>query len=98
MNKLETAYAAELARMVSQGEIASFEFEGVSFRLARGAWFTPDFAVWHYDGRLELHETKGFWREAARVRIKVAASKYDRCRFVAIRLVKGAWVREEFRP
>jgi hypothetical protein len=47
------------------------------------------------DGTLRFEETKGFWRESARVRIKVAASLFP-CQFTAMRLVKGAWEEEEF--
>jgi len=46
-------------------------------------------------GELECHEVKGFWRDDARVKIKVAASIYP-FRFVAVRKVKGGFTVEEF--
>ena len=46
----------------------------------------------------EFHETKGFWREAARVRIRVAADLYPWWRFVGVQFKKGEWIYEEFRP
>lgn len=85
MNKTETAYAAVLDASKAAGRVVWWAFEGMRFRLAEGAWYTPDFAVMVVDDselehggplRLELHEVKGHWREAARVRIKVAADRF----------------------
>lgn len=96
MNALEAAYAQLLDLRKAQGQVAWWGYECMRFRLADGAWFKPDFAVMMPTGRLEAHETKGFWREAARVRIKVAADLYP-WRFVAVqRDAGGAWVFEEF--
>lgn len=97
MNKLESAYAAEvLGPCLANGQVTWFDFEPFRMRLAEGAWFTPDFGVITGMGRLEFHETKGFWREAARVRIKVAARLYP-FRFVACQRERGGiWKYEEF--
>ena len=67
------------------------DFEAIRLRLGHGAWFKPDFAVLPKDDRLEFHETKGFWREAGRLRIKVAASTYP-FKFIAIKRVKGNFI------
>ena len=103
MNKWEAAYALVLKARQQAGEIDGFEFEGLSFKLGNGAYFTPDFVVvlWHekFGGcMIELHEVKGHWREAARVRIKVAASKYPWCRFVAVSKDGAGWKAETFEP
>ncbi len=104
MNKLETAYARHLEELKHQDEVIWFDFEPFKVRLANGAWYTPDFAVmlWSTKGgettaRLEFHECKGHWREAARVRIKVAADKYP-FRFVAVTKERktGEWRYEYF--
>jgi len=47
-------------------------------------------------GWFEIHETKGHWREAARVRIKVAADLYPWFKFVAVKWDKKQWVYEDF--
>ena len=52
----------------------------------------------HYQTKFEFHETKGFWREAARVRIRVAADLYPWWRFVGVQFKKGEWIYEEFKP
>lgn len=53
-----------------------WSYEAIRLRLADGAWYMPDFRVIMPDGTEEYHEVKGFWREAARVRIKVAAEHH----------------------
>lgn len=84
MNRLESAYAQyiELERLA--GVWQWWAYEPLKLRLASGAYYKPDFALVDLTGRLVLHETKGFWREAARVRIKVAAELYPHFRFVAV--------------
>jgi len=78
------------------GEIRWYDFEAVKFRLADGAWYTPDFIA-HEAVRIVAYEVKGHWREAARVRIKVAAEKYPTLKFVAVtRDHRGVWQYECF--
>ena len=104
MNKIEAAYAAHLECCKSAGEIRRYEFEGMKFRLAEGAYYTPDFIVRRPNDTLECHEVKGFWREAARVRIKVAAEQWPEFRWCAVqrttakdrRAGMGEWKREWF--
>jgi hypothetical protein len=71
MNKTEARYSAHLAM---RPDIVWHSFEGMKFRLADKTWYTPDFTVMLASGVIELHEVKGFWRDDARVKIKVAAS------------------------
>ncbi len=100
MNKTETEYAALLEARRRTGEIIRWRFEPVRFVLGKGSVYTPDFEVVLPDGTLEYHETKGHWREAAKVRIKVAATKFNDRRFVAIvkraKKLGGGWTTQEF--
>jgi hypothetical protein len=76
MNKLEARFEAEeIIPRVRIGEILWYGFEAIKIRLADGAWYTPDFVIQDSYGLISLIEVKGFWREAARVRVKVAADK-----------------------
>ena len=84
MNRIEQDYAGELEVQKCCGEIADYGYERIRLRLGPGAWYKPDFDVIGTDGFIEIHETKGYWREAARVRIKVAAGLYPHFRFLAI--------------
>jgi hypothetical protein len=95
MNKTEARYDAHLWARRASGEVVWHKFEALKFRLADNTFYTPDFAVMLAGGALEAHETKGFWTDDARVKIKVAAALYP-IQFIAIRLVKGAWVEERF--
>jgi hypothetical protein len=99
MNRTEAAYAEVLRSLLKLGEIADFAFEPVRLRIGKD-WktsYTPDFLVLTSDGLIEAHEVKGFWRDDARVKIKVAAHLYPAIKFIAVSREKGAgWKREEF--
>ena len=99
MNKSEAAYSQRLDALMASGEIAWWRFEGVKLRLADTTFYTPDFAVMHADGTMEMHEVKGFWQDDARAKIKIAADMYP-FRFIAItartKKLGGGWEVEEF--
>lgn len=99
LNKTEQAYQEHLIQRQHAGEVAWFKFEGIKLRLADNTHYTPDFAVMLADGQMEIHETKGFWTDDARVKIKVAAELYP-FRFFAIKkkAIKsgGGWEVEAF--
>lgn len=99
MNKTEAEYADMLAARLVAGEIKWYEFEGVKLRLADNTFYSPDFIVMAADGVIEIHEVKGFWRDDARVKIKVAAAKHP-FRFYAIskktKKQGGGWSVEAF--
>lgn len=95
-NKTEAAYMALLEARKRAGEILWYRFEGITLKLAQDTRYTPDFFVLAADGSLECHETKGFWRDDARVKIKVAAAMFP-FRFVAVQKAKGGkWLFEAF--
>lgn len=88
MNKTERAYADVLYTQMLGGEILAYKFEAIKLRLGEGAWYTPDFLVVKPE-RFEIHEVKGkFFREAAKVRIKVAAETYPHFKFYVVRMDK----------
>jgi hypothetical protein len=102
MNGLEKRYAAHLDLLKLGGEIVHWEFEPLRFRLADGAWYKPDFfvvrALVAKGLGFELHETKGRWMEAARVRIKVSADRHPFFKFRAVQWnrTEKVWEVEEF--
>lgn len=98
MNKLETRYAELLEQKKQLGLIFDWRFECLAFRLAKGCTYNPDFMVITFDGMVEIHETKGFWEEDARVKIKAAAEMFPWFRFVGVQFKKGEWLIEEFEP
>lgn len=76
MNRLESRYAARLRVLQAAEEILFWQYESIKLRIAAKTFYTPDFLVVNADGVVELHEVKGFWRDDARVKIKVAAEMF----------------------
>jgi hypothetical protein len=95
MNRTESAYAEHLRNEEHAGRVIWWKFEAIKLRLADATFYTPDFLVLPSDSCLEVHEVKGFWRDDARVKIKVAASLFP-FRFIAITRKNGGWEREDF--
>lgn len=99
MNGTEAAYDAYLSGLRAAGEILWHAFEAIKLRLADDTFYTPDFAVLKADLAFEFRETKGFWRDDARVKIKVAAELFP-FRFIAVRKQSkregGGWAEEVF--
>lgn len=83
MNKTEAAYAEELRLRELAGEVVWFKYEGVTLRLGPDCRYTPDFLVMLLGGELECHETKGFHREDAMVKLRVAAEAFP-FRFILV--------------
>lgn len=99
MNKTETAYADHLRLREHAKEIRAFLFEAVTFKLAPDCRYTPDFLVVTRDDVIELHEVKGFWRDDAKVKLRVAATRFPFLRFLAVRRERGGgWTSEPFEP
>jgi len=81
MNKTEAAYAARLALLQRAGEIQSFRFEPIKFRLADRTFYTPDFMVVMGD-EIQFHEVKGgYVEDDAAVKFKTAAEMYPEFAF-----------------
>jgi hypothetical protein len=83
------------------GDILAWGYESIRLKLTdavvvdgkrrAATWYKPDFAVWLPDGRLRCVEVKGYRREAALVRFKLARDKYRQIEFIMVRRVRGAW-------
>ena len=95
MNKTESAYAQQLELLKRGGHIIDWRFDEVNFRLAHNTHYRPDFLV-VTDTRIEFHEVKGFWRDDARVKIKVAARLFPWFKWLSVQWKKDRWTIEEF--
>ena len=91
MNKLEASFADVLDSRKANGEIALWKYESIKFILADRTTYTPDFFVMLPDGRIEFYETKGFMRDDANVKLKVAASMFCMFRFYLVKYDKKQW-------
>lgn len=90
MNKLEQRYADKLELMKKAGEIEEWLYEPVGLRLGTKCFYHPDFLV--IKDHFEVHETKGFMRDDALVKLKASASKFHFFEFYLIRWIKKQWV------
>lgn len=101
MNKTEAEYGLWLEYQKRDGVILEYRFESIKLRLANATWYTPDFAVYGIGGEIGFHEVKGFWRDDARIKFKVAAEQYPRHTFVAVQKLRkkqgGGWKVEVLR-
>ena len=99
MNGTEAAYAIYLDLCKERREILDYWFEAMTFKLADGCRYTPDFVVQMADGMIEVHEVKGYWEDDALVKIKVAAEMFP-FRFLAVQKIAqkagGGWAIREF--
>ena len=97
MNKTERMYSAHLILEKRIGAIVHFGFEEITLKLADDTRFTPDFFVVTDQMEIQFHETKGFWRDDAKVKIKVAAKQFPFFTFMAIyKEPNGEWRQESF--
>jgi hypothetical protein len=94
MNKLERAYADELILRQAAGEIQEWAYESVTLKLAHDTRYTPDFFIVGKAGEIEFHETKGYMRDDARVKLRVAARMFP-FRFVLVKREGKDWQSEE---
>jgi hypothetical protein len=95
MNGLELEYYNTLELRRLAGEFTHIYFEQVTLKLAPDLRYTPDFAVYDAMGLLSFHETKGFFADDAKVKIKMAATIFPMHTFYLARKVRGAWQVEE---
>lgn len=90
MNRLESSFAEYLEEQRKLGLIEWWAFESIKFRIGNGAWFTPDFVAMNVHAEIVFYETKGFMRDAANVRLKVAASSFP-FDFILVKKVNKMW-------
>ena len=95
MNKTEAEYANLLEKSRLSGTIKLWMFEAVRLILAPKLTYTPDFLVVNADDEVEFHEVKGFWRDDAKAKTKIAAEKFPFI-FKVARKVKKEWEIKDF--
>lgn len=97
-NGLESDYAAYLDTLRFGGDVLFWAFEKIRLTLADRTTLLPDFFIVTAEGKAEFHETKGFWREDARAKIKVAAQQFPCFVFKGVKNGKEGWEYELFTP
>lgn len=96
-NALERDWAGVLEALRRDGQLVAWHYEAFKLHLGGGAWFCPDFMLVWKDGEVSVDECKGFMREAAHVRLRVAAALFP-FRIRLVRRGKGrSWNIEEIK-
>lgn len=101
MNQTEQRYADYLEQQRIGGKILYWRYEALNLRIAKDAWYRPDFLVMTADGTLEIHEVKGaraVFEAASKLRVKMAADNFPFRVIVVFPIPKklgGGW---EFEP
>lgn len=98
-SQLEADYAQRLTHLWMQKSIKKWVYHPWQFILIPGTKpvrYTPDFLVIPLTGRWEIHETKGYWRRADRIVIKLCAEKWPEFRVLGVTREHGLWDMETF--
>src|SRR5262249_52520698 len=80
-SKLEAHYAALLTMQQRAGEVVRWRYEAIRLTLAPRTTLTVDFVLTLPDGRIVFDETKGFRRDDAMAKLKIAAALYPEWTF-----------------
>ncbi len=86
LNKLERAFLGHL----EAHKLGPLLTQAITLKLANGVRYTPDFVEVRYSTGLIAYEVKGFMRDDAAVKIKVAASLYPWITFFLATRPRGA--------
>jgi hypothetical protein len=99
-NGLEADYAALLEVRKRAGELHDWRYQPLRLILADRTTYEPDFLVIAPDLTLELHETKGWFRDDARVKVKVVARLFPWFKIVIVtrKSQRQGWQYEEITP
>jgi hypothetical protein len=96
LNKTEREWYYHLKSLYPAGFLGA---QNITLKLADDTRYTPDFWTINANGQLEFWETKGFMRDDAHVKIKVAARMFPWARFILVTKPKGSgWKEEEVKP
>lgn len=90
-SKLEAQYAGHLEALRHVGDVRDHRYEALRLILAKDCTLTPDFLVRTKDGAIEFHETKGFLREDAMIKLRVAARLFPFWKFILVTRKKSVW-------
>lgn len=94
LNKTELAWYHHLQAM----QYPWIGIHAIKLKLAGKTFYTPDFETIGPNGEMIFWEVKGFMRDDAAVKLKVAANLYRWARFILVRKLKGSWQQTEIKP
>lgn len=87
-SKAEAAFADTLEARLRSAKIAGWTYEPFFYTLTvngtKVAKYLPDFLIDHNDGSDEIVEVKGYWTDAARLKIKLFNALHPEIKFSII--------------
>lgn len=95
LNKTERAY---LEWLRSTGLFQWIGVQNVTLKLGDDTRYTCDFFAMTYDGEMTGREVKGFFRDDAKVKIKVAARMFPWIKFSVVKKDGSGWDHKEVKP
>lgn len=95
LNKTEKAFL-EYLRHTAQ--VKCLHIMAITLKLAFDCRLTPDFSYYSEGGQLTFIDVKGWQREDALIKMKVAARTFPEWRFVIVKRIKREWKFEEIKP
>lgn len=95
LNKTEKAYLIYLRGLEG---LIWIGVQNVTLKLGDDCRYTPDFVTVDANRCLAMREVKGFFREDAKVKIKVAARMFPWLPFYLVRKTKNGWEHERIKP
>lgn len=95
LNKTERAWLTNL-RVVERNQWIGIQ--NITLKLGFDTRYTPDFMVILPAGNLVAYEVKGFMRDDAAVKIKVAARLFPWIEFILVKRNKKEWILTQIRP
>jgi hypothetical protein len=94
LNKTEAAFLESLEHTGHD----TIHVQAITLTLANGVRYTPDFVCTTTGGSVYAYEVKGFMRDDAAVKIKVAAKEYPWISFCLVVKRKGGWSHQQVYP
>lgn len=91
MNAWEKEHARTLFDRHQADEISGYYYERFRFEIGHRCLYIPDFVILHSNGTFGAEEVKGFMRDDANVKIKVAARMYPQIVFTLWTKKDGDW-------
>lgn len=92
-SKLEMAYDQYLAALKFAKEIREYWYHPLTLKLPGGVRYTPDFMVWPNEGKVQIHECKG-WSKNLRdgmTRLKLASGLFSCWDWRLVKKNRGKW-------
>lgn len=89
MNRWEEAYSKTLDILVATGNLHCWYFQRVTLRLGPDLRYTPDFLLIYPDGKMQFVEIKGFEREDARDKFKMAGELHPWAEWAMVKKLKS---------